>query len=112
MYLSKPPTPSIKEDYLKILSKISKISEKKLKILEKKLGEDFYMIFNVLSGETISFPSIYKLDEISTSINIIKFINSNQQPLEEKIKSISEETKMSSNKIFQLLNEYELYITE
>ena len=92
--------------YLEIYSKKFGISLDSLKILKKYFKEDIYFILSVLEKQKTIFASIDEGNDIKMMIEIHEYIKNNNNTFDDKITHLSKDLKISTNKVFQLYNEY------
>lgn len=99
------PREKYRAKWLEVYAKKANIQLEKLKSLNKYFKDDLYLILSVL--ELISND---EANDIKIMLEISEFIQKNENKFEDKINSLAEQYKVSTNKIYKLYNEWkELY---
>lgn len=109
MLLPKIPPKNKEKEYLKIISLSYGFDANQFDILYSYFKEDIYLLFSILENKVIKFHSIEKLNDYLKMMYIVDFIDSEDNgdiPIVDRFDIISNEFKITSNKAFQLYEEY------
>jgi hypothetical protein len=103
-----------KEKFNKILSKIQGIDEKVNRLLSDYFKDDKLFIDNFYAGLTIKFPDIKELNDINLMIEIsdyIEDVSNKDKKLVDKLDYLSKMYKISTNRLLQLYDHYQTFIS-